>query len=163
MQKWGQVRRFQAAGSITFGNRAYLQLTTASGLQVLSQFEQGVVRILCQEAAQIIHMIRSCQADKEALRWFAQNAIECHAHREVAGAAQAARCNAGNAQARVFGKDGIARRQSFEDEGSIGGRVQAGGYCCLARLRSSADDERGGRHPLRETLPGSTPSCFSLR
>lgn len=152
---------------------ASLYVETASGLQNFSQLQQAVVRRLCKELLNPVEVPGICKTDVKAGRLVTQAAVEGHAHRQVAGAANAAGGDACNIDEVVGGdfKRRAAVWQSLEDE-CDGSRVFVGflnrtGDCRLACRSAGARNERGegrgGLQPFLDNLPGSTPSCLSLR
>ena len=163
MQKWGQVGRFQVGAEGARQKTVFTSVATASDVQVFSQLQQGIVWRGGQEATDRCQVCGSCKADKQALRPLAQEAVQGHAHGQVAGTANTARRDARNPQAG----DGSERRagvgQAFQDQC---GRLRGIERVCdgrLALLRGGAGDQCGKRHPFFASLLGSTPNCLSLR
>lgn len=110
------------------------------------------------------------ETDADRLRSMAQQPVQMHAQGEVAGAAHAGRRNADQWEAGLrsegFELAGTGS-EAFQNEGARDARVEA---CCdggFARCRRPACDERKagrqGQPPFFDSLPGSTPSCLSLR
>ncbi len=166
MQKWGQRTPFQVAHRVCKELKRLISAATASGLQIFSELEQFVVGRACQKFTYAFQMFRCCQSDIQANGRMAQDAIECHAHGEIACAAHASGCDACDMQAGDVGMRGkrcSAVGQTLEDECRVDPRLEGVRYRRFARGGSRAGDQGGKRQPFFDSLFGSTPSCLSLR
>lgn len=116
---------------------------------------------------QLFDVFAAGNADIQALRPGAQYAVQCDAHDHVAAAAHAAGSDAGNAQFGA-GHQGIefavAVGQAFEDDRGLQAAIEVTEYEGFAGFRPPAPHQGRQCHiPFFAILPGSTPSCLSLR
>ena len=109
-------------------------------------------------------MRRIRKADVQALRRRTQDSVQCYTQNEIAGTAQATGREPMHLQEWRWIKDGISGWNPFQDDGGGDGGIEDGANRPLARRRRRAGNERGRDHTFfLASLPGSTPSCLSLR
>lgn len=101
-------------------------------MQIIGQFQQGIIRGLCQELPYSIKMIYRCEAQVKALRRISENAVKRNAQCEIADAADASRGNPLDLKIASFAElvEPIsAVRQTFKNQRCTATTVELTGDC----------------------------------